>query len=1422
MIRYAIVGWICLTAVPLSAAEHADRMYDLSCVHMGARFEGSQEARRLLERQGFVVTEKQFLQIFEAYLSLYHGGPPMPKFITVDSAWHTYHVLLEESVQRLEEEQAVSLAAFSRELYGHARAKIGTASDVYADLALFAAVAWALQDTTAVAELDERDRPKVEEVLAVLRAGGSPQPVLFFGLPVMPEQYAAAGFYIRSPGLKGYFAARKWYATNVFRVDSQEETKRAVHLALLVDSNADLKRRYTQLSAPYAALLAPAEDASVVEYASLAQRVMGKTPTAEQIRQKLDTLREEAAKLPAPGINDQYLPPNEYAHFGEATKGFRLLPPRHVPSAVLFQRTVDPSVKNRGFPSGLDFFAIGPMASDAGRRALRYSANDATCEAILAAETVKLPDSLHGQALSLLQRLQEPLPEQVPRPLRTLAWQDKQLFTQLGAWAQQRHTWALHTKVTIHYGGFTDEPPGYVSPYPEFFRGLARLSRDTSRVFRKVKNREAMGPVAGHTLSDLIAAARRVDAAFKKRTGLSMIDQSKSERLMAFWSDSGLLDERVVLEDPEDLDNLTPTDYTPLERIARRWIESESLSQRDRKLIALLSESEGVAAEYLVEFADLCDRLAAIAEKQLDDRPLSKEDAGLIKDYGITLARFHFYGGNSYLTPRDDFPQVVPIFSSPFGTRNELLYAGLPRPEAVYVIIQVGDRPVLHRGAVLSYREFRRPINEPLDDDSWTQEVWEGRVPPPPKFTSSFRRTITEEEVVQMLRHGKLYYNAAYMTSDVITDAMLDALMKGNSEDTDRLREQLRYRITETHIPRLLTYLETRKPDRRLGHEIGEIVLRIAELDWRPHRKRVLGLLHHEVIQVADAAAYILAQRPDELDTAVLATHLEKGKLRTRRLIGYLLGHVKPPDERTFQLVLELMENEHPGLRYQAMLAAVRWQAGGMTLDALPVELRLRLLTAIGDENQSVAGTAVRAVVALGMKEAAPRILKRLKDEGKPQEFEDGVLAQPVQRDIRSAFEETDYGGIVALNVLDRPSFGTSSFVDELLAGLKAFRYQPAAEHLHTMLRQEAGFSQMGSGKDWGPEALDVLIYLKPERKTELLTTVMRDDDHPGWTRSRAVERLAETKNLGHVADLLPLLKQDVGLGYYWPNYRGFSASPKSLGESVALAIAQLLISADSDNPAHNKIRQRAVKELTLMLRTPIGPSALAALASIEPEQFLARAIGVAMDREFPAATRSGALHLLGQVSYFDEPIVASGLYVDIRHLKRLLPLIEDDTKAGFQTIGEEAAGLVAHLARVLAQTPEHAQEIAQIRHHLASLLSTRHAAVAFEALQGIDPEQAARNLTAVVNDRKLAAKSRARALDLTKRFPQDVAFVQSLAPLLADHTVSEEDQRICDLVARIIAEQLEVELPFPRSSQLEDRNAFVERVREALEGHSE
>jgi len=89
----------------------AEPAYDLSRTDGMNCFGGSDEAEKLLASQGFVVAAPQFRQIFEPYIESI-----LPVFVTPDSAWHTYHVLLEEGVKEMERAQSVRLADFSRRL----------------------------------------------------------------------------------------------------------------------------------------------------------------------------------------------------------------------------------------------------------------------------------------------------------------------------------------------------------------------------------------------------------------------------------------------------------------------------------------------------------------------------------------------------------------------------------------------------------------------------------------------------------------------------------------------------------------------------------------------------------------------------------------------------------------------------------------------------------------------------------------------------------------------------------------------------------------------------------------------------------------------------------------------------------------------------------------------------------------------------------------------------------------------------------------------------------------------------------------------------------------------------------------------------------------------------------------------------------
>ena len=265
-----------------AAAQPPGPPYKLEQVEYIDRFAGSAAAREMLGKQGFAVTDQQFPQIFSAYLST--DFSPIPKFITVDSAWHTYHVLLEDGVRQVEVGQAGLLRRFSERLYEIAATGRKEAGGIDHDLALLAAVGLALQEPAWVEKFPEGDRATVGGVLAVILGGGPPTPgALFFDLPLTPEQFHPVSFYARTPELSRYFAVRQWYATRVFRLASDAQTLRALRLALLVESDAELRRLYGRLTGPLEAMVGPADDPGLADYTRLLAHVAGGLPAAERL-----------------------------------------------------------------------------------------------------------------------------------------------------------------------------------------------------------------------------------------------------------------------------------------------------------------------------------------------------------------------------------------------------------------------------------------------------------------------------------------------------------------------------------------------------------------------------------------------------------------------------------------------------------------------------------------------------------------------------------------------------------------------------------------------------------------------------------------------------------------------------------------------------------------------------------------------------------------------------------------------------------------------------------------------------------------------------------------------------------------------------------------------------------------------------------
>ena len=933
--------------------------YDLANVQGVEYFAGSTAARELLRKNGFVVSDPFYKQIFAPYI-----GNPLPIFITTDSAWHTYHVLLEEAVKQLEETQARRLVQFSRQLWEAAEAQAARGDPDFADLAAYARLGLALQDAGPAAKLPAPQ----QKLLATLRSGVG-EVAAPVGFPLAAANFRAASFYSQSGALADYFAARQWYATVLFRLSDSRETRLALKLAALIQERPELAALWEKLSLPFDRLLAPAEDGDLRSYTAAAKKVLGSSLSAAQIAPRLAAMQKELeARLPDARVNDQLLLPDDFANFGKRIKGFRLLPPRRLPCATAFQNTTDPKIPGRQLPSGLDFLVASPtLRSAAGLRALEQAEGQAVVRAVQAFNCEPFPESLHGEAMRLLALLQKPLPASAPPALRTEAWADHQLWSQLGAWAEQRHTWALHTKLSTMYAGMADQPAGIVAPYPDFFAGLAQLTRQTATALEQSGGEpefEARA-VAGELLAQ-VQLIKRLNARMKAGRQSEEVNPEEMEGQFSQLSQLG-----HFLESYQQKEQTRPAgrgdfqeQLEAVESLARRAAAATNVAGADLEALRHFHGARQTALPMLKGLSEVCDRLAALAKKQLAGEPLTEPDNKWISDYGTTLARLHFYDGNSYLEPRDDFPMVTRVFANP--ATGMILYAGLARPQSLYVVVPEGGKLQLYQGAVLTYREFSRSAGEPLDDAAWRKLVSDGSTPPPPAFTRSF------------------YAEAA--TSDLLR-ALRETEDPRAGHDRKEELQQLRARAQAADLTNLVDLLPVLIA--RDDHEaVTAVADTIARLPWKPLQPRFFDWLSKAAEEpaiprggfsfapgprsFAEVAAHILAQQPAEIEVEKLMGGFTDRPTLGRRLTCVLLSKLPKPAPAADAALLRAMQDADAGVRWQAALAI--YQRGLNDPEAVAA-----LTTRLGDTNEYVGGAAAYALGKLGARQAAAAIQARLK-----------------------------------------------------------------------------------------------------------------------------------------------------------------------------------------------------------------------------------------------------------------------------------------------------------------------------------------------------------------------------------------------------------------------------------------------------------
>jgi hypothetical protein len=716
---------------------------------------------------------------------------------------------------------------------------------------------------------------------------------------------------------------------------------------------------------------------------------------------------------------------------------------------------------------------------------------------------------------------------------------------------------ALHAKLSVMYMGGRDTPAGMVAPYPEFFAGLASLAGRTADALDGAGLTEPFDPrAAAAEMASQIALYRQ----FQSRDSQAQ-RQSHEEWQVAMEKTAPFV--QVLSEQREKQRRLDASQkahdrtVADLEELAKRVAGQDRANEDEIQILKqFAAAAETKVPGLLREFATACERLEKLAAKTADGIPLTDDDSKWIRGYGAALAKFHFYDGNSYLTPLDNFPIVARVFVNPLV--DHVLHAGLGRPQALYVIVPEGNKLRLYQGAVMTYREFTRAAGEPLDDESWRAIVFRGLAPPPPLFTRSFYAEADAKELIRMIRDTprrkdfegdyerdkQIEQAARLLLTRASTENLPDVFMllrnikPGDDDLAELLAETISRLATTNDVPKfiaLLTTIQSRShgwPD-----DIMPALARaIAKTPWEPHQLQLIRLLTHDQTEVAVAASQILASKPEALDVRTLSQDFGRQPPRTRRLYCKLLSRViERPEARS--TLLRAVQDSDDAVRWQAVSAmyAAKWNDSNSVA---------ALVSRLGDSNHCVRFGAAFALGKLGAAEAAPVLLESLRASRQASELSDEEWDRQIaavstrdtdgsrwgrepdelpsffansraRNNLRQADTQTDILWILRPAGLRMGRLAGFTFEGAAVTALGELEYIPATE----MLLERLG----GENHD---VAVQALRRLDPARLEQELFSMALNRQADARRRATAVNGILDLNAANRARDLAPLLDE--------------------------------------------------------------------------------------------------------------------------------------------------------------------------------------------------------------------------------------------------------------------------------------------------------
>lgn len=189
----------------------------------------------------------------------------------------------------------------------------------------------------------------------------------------------------------------------------------------------------------------------------------------------------------------------------------------------------------------------------------------------------------------------------------------------------------------------------------------------------------------------------------------------------------------------------------PEKQVVKGYVEpNPKLYAELRELIVASREGlqrRNLITKNLLEASNTLEKIVVfmekVSEKELRGEALNNLDNENIRAYGsdlefLTLRMIKGGGGGRWDKKISGPDRSVAVIADVFTGMTGVLEEAIGNVWEIYVVVSLGGKPYLTRGAVFSYYEFTQPVTERLTDEKWQQMLEDGKAPPMPEWTMMY------------------------------------------------------------------------------------------------------------------------------------------------------------------------------------------------------------------------------------------------------------------------------------------------------------------------------------------------------------------------------------------------------------------------------------------------------------------------------------------------------------------------------------------------------------------------------------------------------------------------------------------------------------------------------------------------------------